>query len=169
LLLTNAGMAYVYTRYLRSTYYWIPVFALSAVFLLARKQGPFWPRRPRWAPTALAAGIACCALLLASRAGYQSICRPTASRWCGFGISYQNPVEEAEFIRTHLAQYRLGNDYGGGGYLLWRLHPQTKVMIDPRSFPIAPGWPAISVCERTGDPPVRRRFPGRCLVPEPRL
>jgi hypothetical protein len=135
LLLTNAGMAYVYTRYLRSTYYWVPVFAPSAVFLLARKQGPFWPRRPRWAPTALAAGIACCALLLASRAGYQSICRPTASRWCGFGISYQNPVEEAEFIRTHLAQYRLGNDYGGGGYLLWRLHPQTKVMIDPRSFP----------------------------------
>ena len=61
------------------------------------------------------------------------------SRWFGFGISYQNPVEEADFLRTHLSAYRLGNDYSSGGYLLWALWPKMKIMIDPRQFPFK-GW-----------------------------
>ena len=55
--------------------------------------------------------------------------------WFGFGISYQNSVQEAEFIRNHLSNYFLGNDYDTGGYLLWALSPEQKIFIDPRYFP----------------------------------
>ncbi|MFH1143683.1 MAG: hypothetical protein V1774_03980, partial [Candidatus Eisenbacteria bacterium] len=134
LLLTNVGLAFVYTRYLRSTYYWVPVFAFSSVYLLRHREGLLWPQRPRGTRT-VAAVIALAALLLTGQVVYRSVCRPSGSRWFGFGICYQNPVAEAEYIREHFSGLRLGNDYGGGGYLLWRLHPQTKVMLDPRAFP----------------------------------
>ncbi len=135
LLLPNLGLAFVYTRYLRSTYYWAPVLAIGLLLLLSRRRGPLWAARPRWAAYAIGAVFLIGALALSTRATYQSICRPTGTRWCGFGVSYQNPVDEAEFIRTHFAGRRLGNDYGGGAYLLWKLYPKTKVMVDPRGFP----------------------------------
>ena len=133
-LLTNLAFAALYTRFLRTTYYWAPVFSLSAVHLLARRESWFWPKGRA---TALGLGgvIALASVLLGARAGLDAVCRPYLSRWFGFGISYQNPVEEADFIRTHLSAYRLGNDYSSGGYLLWALWPEMKVMIDPRQFP----------------------------------
>jgi hypothetical protein len=134
LLLTNVAFAILYTRFLRSTYYWAPVFALSAVYLLGQRRGLLWPaaRRPR---LLLGGVLTLLCLLLAGRAIFTTICSPVGSRWFGFGISYQNPVVEAAFIKEHLSGRRLGNDYGAGGYLLWHLHPDTPVMIDPRSFP----------------------------------
>ena len=53
----------------------------------------------------------------------------------GYGISYINPVEEAEFIEKNLSNYRIGNDYNTGGYLIWRLGPEKKIFIDQRYFP----------------------------------
>jgi len=134
IVLVNAGFAFVYTKYLRSTYYWVPVFGLTAVLLLARRPALLWPSGRKVA-AALGAAVCLLALFFGGRAGYMNLASPTSARWCGFGISYQNPVEEAEYIAAHLADRRLGNDYGGGGYLLWRLAPKTRVMIDPRSFP----------------------------------
>ena len=134
IIIVNAGFAFVYTKYLRSTYYWVPVFGLTALLLLARRPELALPRTRR-ASVALGAAVCVLALFFAARADYMSFARPIAARWCGFGISYQNPVEETEFIRAHFTGRRLGNDYGAGGYLLWRLSPETKVMVDPRSFP----------------------------------
>lgn len=113
-LVSNMAFAFLYTRFLRTTYYWAPVFSLSAVHLLARRERWLWPRGRA---TALGLGgvIALTCVLLGARAGFDAVCRPYMSRWFGFGISYQNPVEEADFVRTHLSAYRVGNDYSGGG------------------------------------------------------
>ena len=137
-LLTNLIFALLYTRFLRTTYFWAPVFSLSAVHLLARRESWLWPRG-RAAALGLGGVIAIACVLLGARAGFDAVCRPHNSRWFGFGISYQNPVEEADFVRTHLSAYRLGNDYSSGGYLLWALWPEMKIMIDPRQFPFK-GW-----------------------------
>jgi len=53
------------------------------------------------------------------------------------GASYINPKTEAEFIGENLSSHKICNGYGGGGYLMWKLWPNQKVMIDPRYFPYA--------------------------------
>lgn len=131
---TNLVLAALYGRYLRATYYLAPVFSLSAVHLLARGPAWLWPKG-RVRAYGLGTAISLVCVLLGARAGFDAVCRPYEARWFGFGISYQNPVEEAEFLRTHFSGRRLGNDYSSGGYLLWALWPETKVMIDPRQFP----------------------------------
>ncbi|MBW2173158.1 MAG: hypothetical protein JRF64_00655 [Deltaproteobacteria bacterium] len=118
LILTNLAFAVLYTRFLRTTYYW----------------GWAWPKG-RAVAFGMGGAIAVVCVALAVRAGSDAVCRPYGLRWFGFGIAYHNPVEEAEFIRTHLSGYRLGNDYSAGGYLLWALWPDMKVLIDPRQFP----------------------------------
>jgi len=57
----------------------------------------------------------------------------------GFGISYFEPVEEAEFLRAGAFGPRIYNTFNAGGYLLWKLYPRYRVMVDARSFPYA-GW-----------------------------
>ncbi len=134
ILLTNVAFALLFTRFLRATYYWAPVFSLSAVHLLGRRPNWFWPKR-RALALGMGSAIALVCVFLGARAGLDAACKPYGPRWFGFGISYQNPVEEAGFIRNHLSAYQLGNDYTSGGYLLWALWPDMKVMIDPRQFP----------------------------------
>jgi hypothetical protein len=134
LVLTNLVFAFMYTRFLRSTYYWAPIFSLSVVHLLAQRASWVWPAR-RAVALGLGSLIALVSVLVGARAGFDAVCKPYNPMWFGFGVSYVNPVEEAEFIKNHLAAYRLGNDYDSGGYLLWALWPGTKVMIDPREFP----------------------------------
>jgi hypothetical protein len=134
LVLANLVFAFIYTRFLRSTYFWAPIFSLSAVHLLAQRASWLWPKK-RAVALGLGSVIALGGVLLGARASFDAVCRPYEPRWFGFGISYQNPVEEAEFVRNHLSGYRLGNDYDSGGYLLWALWPDMKVMIDPREFP----------------------------------
>jgi hypothetical protein len=134
LVLTNLAFALIYTRFLRATYFWAPIFSLSAVHLLGQRESWLWPRR-RDVALGLGSVIVLVSVLVGARASFDAVCRPYEPRWFGFGISYQNPVEEADFVRTHFSNYRLGNDYDSGGYLLWALWPDTKVMIDPREFP----------------------------------
>jgi len=134
ILLTNLAFALLFTRFLRVTYYWAPVFSLSAVHLLAGRVPWLWPKR-RALALGMGSAIALACVFLGARAGFDAVCKPYGPRWFGFGVSYQSPVEEAGFIRDHLSAYRLGNDYTSGGYLLWALWPDMKVMIDPRQFP----------------------------------
>jgi len=48
---------------------------------------------------------------------------------------YLNPASETEFIQTYFPGERYCNGYNGGGYMLWKIGPTQKVMIDPRYFP----------------------------------
>jgi len=146
LILANVGFAVLYGRFLRCTFYWAPIFALSAVHLLAAVPGRLRPRRRATANIA-AAAVALLVLGLSGRAVYESAVDPVTDRWLGFGASCLNPVEEAEFIAANLAGCRLGNDYVSGGYLLWRLWPETKVFIDPRQFPFRKWYAAYRAFE----------------------
>ena len=134
LVLVNLVFGALYTAFLRTTFYWAPVFGISALSLLAR--GPIGLRfGPVWRQRALAGVVAGVMLFLGGRTLFESACRPVKDRWLGFGISYFNPVEEAEYLREHCAGKRLGHDYNSGGYYLWRLWPEIKIFIDPRQFP----------------------------------
>ena len=80
-------------------------------------------------------------LFLCYRNSREAIVSPYASSWFGFGITYWNPVDEVEFLKKYHPHLKsIINDYDSGGYLIWTLYPETKVLIDPRSFPYRKFW-----------------------------
>ncbi len=74
-------------------------------------------------------------LALAARVIDNAYHNPELGSWVGFGIGYSNPVPEAEFLAGAGLGPRFYNTFDSGGYLLWRLYPGYRVMVDPRSFP----------------------------------
>ena len=74
-------------------------------------------------------------LFLGGRACLDSWRNPPYASWLGSGISYINPVPEAEFLASAHLGPRLYNLFDSGGYLLWRLSSQYRVMVDSRAFP----------------------------------
>jgi len=88
--------------------------------------------------TGIVMGSLVLGLFFAGRGVWESLYQPYSSSWCGFGITYWNPVDEAEFIKKYHPDLKaVINDYDSGGYLIWSLfhHQGTKIMIDPRNFP----------------------------------
>jgi hypothetical protein len=138
LIATNVVFGVLYVYFLRTTFFFVPIFAFSSLHLLSKSPGLAQPKR-KWIRSLLQGAAVVLILLVSGREAYDAVCKPYQGRWLGFGNSYQNPVEEAEFIKTNLSGFRLGNDYGAGGYLLWRLWPEMKIFIDPRYFPFR-GW-----------------------------
>lgn len=137
-LLTNLLFAFLYTKFLRTTFYWAPVFALSSIYMLQPTRIHLNDKRIKQIlnkylplPILTLAG----ALVLSTHALYVSYCRPQENTWMGFGIGYFNPYEEAEYIEHYFPTSRIGNTYTEGGYLLWKLWPKNKVFFDPRHFP----------------------------------
>jgi hypothetical protein len=127
-------------RISRASYLWPAIVCYSLVYLvyLARveRESPerfsslaSWWRRHSQLLAAIAFGA------VALRVGYDSFARPHTGSWLGFGVAYQNPVPEAEYLAQAKLGSRFYNTFDSGGYLLWRLYPQYKVMVDPRSFP----------------------------------
>jgi hypothetical protein len=98
-----------------------------------RSRSRGWWRRA--GPALPAAGAIMLALALGGRALHVAWYSPGPSSWIGFGINYANPVPEAEYLARNRLGPRLYNIFDSGGYLLWRLHPDYKVMVDSRSFP----------------------------------
>jgi hypothetical protein len=137
---TMAFLAYVplYFLYIRTTPFLAPVFAGGFFFLWGQPTDgkskvattPI-PIRRRTGP--LFATIVL--VILGARAGFDAWRRPALGSWLGFGIGYVNPVAEAEFLSRSHAGGCLINLFNSGGYLLWRLWPQYRVMVDARSFP----------------------------------
>ncbi|MBN9417785.1 MAG: hypothetical protein J0I12_20215 [Candidatus Eremiobacteraeota bacterium] len=83
----------------------------------------------------------CAQLFLCFKSSEEAINKPYAASWFGFGITYWNPVDEVEFLKKyHPGIKNIINDYDSGGYLIWKLFPETKVLIDPRSFPYRKFW-----------------------------
>jgi len=134
ILLTNGLMIFLYTLYTRSTYFWVPVFTLSAIHLLSFRPRYLCPESWKL-KAAIGIAVTCICLGLSARAVYDRFVHMYSYLWPGYGISYINPVEETEFIQKYLSEYRIANDYNTGGYLLWKLAPEKKIFIDPRHFP----------------------------------
>jgi hypothetical protein len=123
----------------RASYLWpaLACYALIYLSYLARLNhgiiksrvplSPWWRHRQIYATVAFAA--------VAFNCGYNAYARPHTGSWLGFGVSYQNPVPEAEYLASAKLGNRFYNTFDSGGYLLWRLYPEYRVMVDPRSFP----------------------------------
>jgi hypothetical protein len=130
--------------YNRSTFYLAAVFGYAALDMLAvaaaaAKAGA--PRKNRPVPTAAgpsqraAGAITVLSMIVVGAIAIRAARLAEKGSWIGFGISYANPVVEADFLAASDLGPRLYNIFDSGGYLLWRLDPAYKVMIDPRFFP----------------------------------
>ena len=128
--------------YVRATFLLPPLFGYAALTLLPAV------RLPRWSPalaTALFAAIGVGSVAEAAR-------HPAPGSWLGFGIGTSQPVAEAEFLaREHLGP-RILNTYNAGGYLIWRLWPRDRVMVDARSFPYLAWFDELRLFTGTTDP-----------------
>jgi len=91
-------------------------------------------------------------LFLSSRAIYRAAAHPSPGSWMGFGIGDSQPVDEAEFLSQNNFGPRIYNTYNAGGYLLWRLFPRDRVMVDARSFPYTAWFGELVEFTRTTDP-----------------
>ena len=49
------------------------------------------------------------------------------------GLRERSTAAAVEFLRAHPESGAIYNDYGWGGYLIWKLYPQRKVYIDGRA------------------------------------
>lgn len=135
-LLANLVFAFLYTRFLRTTFYWVPIFLFSSLHLLTL--GPVIVR-------VKGVGVLIYRLLpgilviagywIAGDTLYKAYAQPEKYLWMGFGISDANPVEEARYIKKYFPDSRIGNTYDQGAYLLWELWPENKVFFDARHFP----------------------------------
>lgn len=88
-------------------------------------------RKPRLAalavPVQIGAGVAACALMASSAGGLLQRGSPMRA-----DVGRDFPTAACAFLeRNHLAG-RVFDEYDWGGYLLWRLHPQSQVFIDGR-------------------------------------
>lgn len=145
LLTLNLAFAIPYFLHVRTTYFWPALFLYSLLHLVGQRSYP--QGRAVWAAALVLVG------LLGGRAVWEVWARPYAHLYPGFGVSTHSPVVEAEFVARFLPEGRLVNDYDSGGYLLWRLYPRYRVMIDPRAFPYRSWYGDYVRFARGGDPP----------------
>ena len=138
-------VAYVplYVVYVRSTFLLPAIFGYGALYMMRDVA------RPHAAATALAI---LALLFLGGRAVYRSAAQPSPGSWMGFGIGDSQPVDEAEFLAHNGFGPRIYNTYNAGGYLLWRLFPRDRVMVDARSFPYLSWFGELVEFTRTTDP-----------------
>ena len=132
LILFNLVYGSIYLVFFRATLFWGPLFAMSALAMLAERDTILWrmpPRRVPWVATALA--FISLALAVRGSLGY------VATNYIELGVRVSDvlPVDEAAYVGQHYRGRVLGNFYRHGGYLIWALAPHTKVLIDGRKFP----------------------------------
>jgi hypothetical protein len=153
-LAVNLAYMPLFAMYLRATHFWTTVFVYSALNLGSRVRGARLASRAAWldAPRRrlLAESLLVFALAIGGRFIWLAWRAPDYGCWLGFGIGYVNPVVEAEFLAAHSLGPRMYNIFYSGGYLLWRLYPKYKVMVDSRSFPYL-DWFADQYAFSTGE------------------
>ncbi len=130
LIFANTGMIWLYTQFIRTTYFWGVLSVFSSLAIMGQAGISLRMKEGKIQKYLGIFFIMLC-MFISGREVYQSLCKPLS----GFWINYYSPIEEAEYIRTRLPGYRLGNDYNCGTYLLWKLWPEQKVFIDARYFP----------------------------------
>ena len=137
ILLALVAYLPLYMIYLRTTFFLPAVFCYSALYLRNLATNQIRDRQRAFSASfgTLALPAVALALFLGIRASFEAWSNPGYGSWLGFGVGYSNPVAEAGFLASANLGPRMYNLFDGGGYLLWRLDPQYKVMTDSRSFP----------------------------------
>ena len=134
ILLSNICFGIVYFWLRRSTYFFAPVFAFSFLYMLAviPEFAQFKKRNSR---RLLMFAVVLLSLGIFLKDIYSLTMDPSHSSDSLFGITYQAPVAEAQYIKDNFSVEKIGNTYNNGSYLIWQLWPESKVMIDQRYFP----------------------------------
>jgi hypothetical protein len=128
----------LFTQMIRTTYFLAPVFIYSTLDLLsARTKSLLWPsnnavKHAITIVTALIIAIMSWRIISYGRA---IISNPISWFEDIQFVGNRYPQAEVDYINSHLKGRRIGNFYGDGGYLIYRLWPEKLVMIDPRYFP----------------------------------
>ncbi len=130
LALAALGMGALSTQFIRTTYFWGVFVAFASLLILGQRGDDPEGGGTRYHRYVGTICVVMC-LLVAGREAYHTLCKPLS----GFWVNYYSPVQEAEYIRTHLKGARVGNNYNSGAYLLWALWPGQKIFIDARYFP----------------------------------
>jgi len=141
----------LYLLYVRSTFLLPAIFGYGFLYLV---------RDARW-PRLIPALASILFLFFGGRSIEQALHRPESGAWMGFGIAYSQPVDEAEFLARGNYGPRIYNTYNAGGYLMWRLFPRYKVMVDARSFPYVAWFDELKQFTRTQDPKEFQAFLNR--------
>lgn len=141
--LLNLVYVPLYLVWLRSSFLLPVLFAYSVIWLASQwhpeaAESPA-PHRPVWVRHAVPIAAGLLFLFWIGRSVRETRVHPETYCWTGFGYSYWLPVAETEFLARARLGPRLYNLFDSGGYLLWRLYPQYRVMTDSRSFPYL-GW-----------------------------
>ena len=135
-LLTNLFFAYLYTFFLRTTFFWAPVFLFTTLYLYYCGDFSSLLKKCHVLIKKSVYVIICLLVLTISiNAIYNSIVNPEPFQYFGFGISEINPVEEADFIKKNYPKAKIGSTYNQGAYFLWKFWPENKVFFDARHFP----------------------------------
>jgi hypothetical protein len=138
----------------------VPIYGLIALPLLGGGLAAIWPRLGREgegeasrgesiANAVLGVGIAAALLLFLLNSPAAQMGREPRT-----DTEFVYPVDAANYIADIGGPLRIYNDFGWGGYLIYRLYPQHKVFIDGRADPYrevifddhmilqntAPGW-----------------------------
>jgi len=138
IILINLVFCYIFIKFIRTTYLWAPVFIYSLLYL--QKDFRWFEEKKRLYRVIQVLTLAVF-LFITVRGIYESLYMPFHHQWPGFGVNYQNPVVETEFLKKYKPGKTLFNDYDTGGYLMWALYPEYKVSIDPRAFPYIKWFP----------------------------
>ncbi|PKL37680.1 MAG: hypothetical protein CVV44_15160 [Spirochaetae bacterium HGW-Spirochaetae-1] len=134
IILTNLFYIALYLKFLRTTFFWAPVFAFNTLYMLADDALIAKIKRKAvvWVYIIIVVLIS---LDQVRWTVYNALFTPPREQWLGLGNGYINSMDETEFIKQNYSAYKIGNVYNNGGYMLWRLGPDVKIMIDPRYFP----------------------------------
>jgi hypothetical protein len=134
IVLTNLVFAILYASVIRTSYFLAPIFCMSVLLLLSslRNQTPANPKSLSHSSTGKWIAITFC-LAISTLTIYSNKFNANYSEFLPYN-AYIEPLSESQFIKALPAHYKVGNDYGIGGYLLWDLDPK-KILIDPRFFP----------------------------------
>lgn len=130
-IISNLLFAFLFTRYGRLVLPWIAVFSLSIVYYGSAVSVIQTKRKVIFIATFALATFFLSGWLLNHEKQF-----PSRGQWLEFGMSEQfTPHEEINFIQENYKKTKLGNMYDHGAYILWKMWPQTKVMMDARYFP----------------------------------
>ncbi len=129
IIISIAGMGMLYVMFLRTTYFFPIVFVITYIYLAKPFRDKVQDNNSKYFYPILLT-IAALSIFLTGREVYEK-----AYGYIGIDSSFSHPIEEASYIQKNFSRKNIGNDYNNGGYLLWKLGPETKILIDPRWFP----------------------------------
>jgi hypothetical protein len=114
----------------------VAIFGLVAAPILIRNANewldgrPATPRVWRWANA-----VTSITLLVLAVDAFGSGLHPRLGQWRTSGLTIApdfHPRDAVDWIETHRPPGPIAHDMGLGGYLIWRLHPDYRVLIDGR-------------------------------------